>query len=231
MATEDFTSPAWDETDTESRITITADRVTHTLMEKDDTGHVSESKGAAHFSGNFTHRFITQITDTSAGATVFVWTLANTQATQVAIDDASGSMYGVEYFGTGRSLILVEIEAGDFETAETGLIDIDDDTVYYCQVERNEAASEFGDLILTVWTGGYDTEGVIVGTCTKTLRSNQNYEFIYALQSRGDAPTSTATSGGYTEFLDLQEVAGGFIPYPRPRGARGGMLPMAGGMH
>jgi len=208
MAVEDFTG--YTEVDEGADITVTSTKVDMVAVPKDDTTHVTLDKTAGHFSGDFTH-LITMFaasgnTETSQ---MGMWALSNSLGGLLTIFNASGdevAVYFLDVSGACR-MYNAENDSGTFYSDFSGL---SYDTIYYPSIERDEAASTYGDMILKI----YDDSGrtSLVDTVTLSMHtSKKDYRYIYACQTWKDA-SNNAEFTGYSQNLDLQEAAAATWP-------------------
>jgi len=205
MALEDFTT--YDETDEDGDITVSANNIDVSSMQRIADSHVSSDKGVDHFNGDF--EFIEEVIIASAtalSAEIEFCGVANSQESLIDIFNASGNLQTAQVLNSGSetvpSFAAIEIDAGDFENGSQ--INASEDTQYYCEFERDESVGSFGDLEIRV----YDDVGrtSLVGTSTQTLRTaKRDFRYVYALQSKNSG-TSAMVWTGDVDNLDLQEA-------------------------
>ena len=198
---EDFTT--YSEVDSGTDITVTSSRVTWDTMTKAAQSWVALDKGEDQFSGNFTHEFEVYVSAFSgSGATAFVWALADSANYFQAIDDASGSEFGIQIYGGevgDERLVLVEVDGGTFYSATQ--INIALSTLYYVTVWRNTAVGTYGTLYLAVYTDE-SKETQVGSTQSLTLQSSlKQFDYVYGLSSSGK--TGTITTTAYVQNLNL----------------------------
>ena len=199
--TEDFTSSNWNngvaQSDPNSRLTITANRVTWAGLTSDETCYFYRDAGVDHFSGNFEHLLKVYDDYGTGSSRVMFWSLANYVG---ALDGGQNHIYSFVYYSTAIMYLRESYDSSSY----SDYCSISFDTVYYCEIERDENVGTYGTLYNYVCTGNYyDDGGSLVDTLNVALHVKDDYRYIYAVQSRTGV---TAYRDGYVELLDLQEA-------------------------
>lgn len=204
MATEDLA--LYDETDIQSRLTVTSARAAFAALELADEVHLSDSKGAGFFSGDFIFRAKLSISSLTNAQTIFFMGVSNTQDSFKPIDDASGDEQVWEIYGISGifRIYVVDLDGGAFNNSAAIDSLQPDSTVYYFEFERDESIGSYGNIKVTVWTVDY--EDTLFGTQNINLAtSKKDFQYAYAMQSKED--TGGYATTGYIEDLDLDAGA------------------------
>ena len=205
VAEQDFTN--FTEVDPNTRIDVTASRVTFTNLTIDEDAYVYADKGAGYFNGDFTHHLTVEITAMSAGSNadhVCVWALTNHLDDWQGLADANRSFLTVMLIlsTTTPRIELTEFNAG----SEAGPADqyvAALNTKYYLTVSRDEATGANGTLTLKIYSDAGRTN--LLDTQTQTLsQSKTDYRYLFAALSRNF--TAGFTVSGYTENANLIDV-------------------------
>jgi len=210
-ATEDLTT--YTEVDANSKISVTADRVTWAGTGNGETSYVYDDKGAGHFSGDFAHRFLLRMGSSSA---YWAWIGAYCLSTHV------GTISGMA--GAGADAVAIRprrVSSSEYRIylylyeAGSGTSDVwsgaAGDTVYYVTVSRDDdaGANSTGRYTCTICTGNYYGESGASLQDTLTLDSSageqNDFRYVYAVTGNGNGEDYYA-SYGYLEDLDLQET-------------------------
>lgn len=223
MATEDFTT--YTEVDPDTVITVIAAKVSwDDLDPRDVESLVYDDKGAGHFSGDFTHLFEIDLSGFSSdNQLVGYWVLANMVGDLFDMAGASADGHCFYLYTTGdlHSLRLGAIENGAFNVDEWD--SAAQATTYYITLDRDDdaGANSTGQLTAYIRTSSHegDLQDTLVQDCA--AGEQNDFRYIYAL-STFDNNDNKGTIDGFTENLDLQEVAG-----PTPKAVAGSMGRMA----
>ena len=208
--TEDFTG--YTEVDVGAdRLTVTASKITVTDLDLDETCIVYKDKGAAHFDGDFEHRFKTLCSAITNSGFFYPWMMANIIGDARDVIDQSEDSHGVLWraWYDGPKLYLLERDSG---TAYSDNGSVNTSTVYYITVERDESTGTYGTIYAYICTGNYNGESgsSLVDTLTVALHtSKKDFRYIYGVASSDQGNGGNAISG-YTEDLDLQEAVAGW---------------------
>ena len=199
-AYQDFT--IFDETDEGNNVTVISAKVSWLALDRDETSHVSDSKGAAHFGTILEHKFECWRNNTTGVAVQYHWVIANTQKDSKSWVDDSDDWHGFDWEGTSNGNMYIVIGVDGSPTSDSWASPVDN-TVYYVTVERDGT-----DFKAYIYTGSHG--GTLKDTLTLTDNA-QAYEYVFGLCSYDDA-TGDNYADGYTENLDLQEAAPTSIP-------------------
>lgn len=214
MATEDFTT--YDETDGGGNVTVIAAKVSWNDMDRDETSHVSDSKGAAHFSGDFEHKLEFQYSDLGTTPLVAYWVLANAQKNYRAliVDDEDAHVFRIY----NDDVAISVLENGDSTVDES--LNLTSGTTYFLTIARDDdgGANSTGQLTADIHTGDYHPDGVHIDLLTVdcSVGEQNDFEFVYGLASYNSGHANQ-TIDGFTQNLDLQEAPPAGIPILRRR--------------
>lgn len=201
MPVQDFTTYA--ETDPNSRITVTATKVTGASLDQVEIAHVSKDFGAGYFAGDFEHNFEIKLTGTTGSSAILVATVADTLGTENTLDVAGS---GIALFSRfGATSFLREYDSGAINASVVEFTFVTD-TLYYCTLIRDESIGSFGQYSLEIYSDSART------TLLETLTVNQNtskkdLRYAYGLQSREEGTAGKAWSG-FIENLEFIATAG-----------------------
>lgn len=210
MATEDFTT--YDETDEGTNVTVIAAKVSWVGVDRDETSHVSDSKGVNHFSGDFTHKFEFQASNMDNSAQYSHWALANAQADSKTLVDASADFYHFRSRNAAGTyqlrLFVVENGSGTNDEWTGGA----EGTTYFVTISRDDdgGANNTGQLTAEIHTGDYHPGGVHKDLLTVDCSAGEQNDFEYAFGFMSYDDNTTSRAGdGFTQNLDLGEVVVG----------------------
>ena len=164
--TEDFTT--YTETDPDSEITVTADRIT--LVGFDEGTDAYVYKEGKNFDGDFEHLlqvYLDSASDDYAEANV--WAVMNEVGTWEDIEAASGDglcAYAMIRGAGDTRLYLGELDGGTEYLDNIATLNAD--TLYFLEIERDEAVGDYGTAYIYICTGNYWDDG---GTQVDTLVS------------------------------------------------------------
>ena len=199
MAVEDFTT--YTEVDPNSRVTVTATRITWAAIERDEITYVYKDKGVAFFGGDFTHYLTINTTAIGNGMVATHWAIANAIDTFEGIKGDGGSQLTLRVSG-GASTIGVTIGEVDSGTGYgDDYILYTAGTVLYLKIVRDESVGTYGTIYCYIYSDADRT--TLVDTLSVTLHtSKKDYRYIYAFQGAESTP-GAPTASGYTENLEL----------------------------
>jgi len=205
---EDFTT--YTEVDPGSDITVTAPRITFTNLYASQDFYVIKDMGEDYFDGNFEHDFTIYVDSQDDESYYFAWGLSNAENTLPDIDTAEGDYLGVSVGGevpTDLAFEMYECNDGDLTSwygAPYGL-EIEEDTLYYCTVIRNEGDGTYGTLYLYVYTD--ESRETLLDDLYVTLTEKQDFRYIYGISDGYTSGVDYAT--GYIEDFCLHLPSGG----------------------
>jgi hypothetical protein len=204
VAIENFTG--YDETDEGDNVTRIASKVSWDDLDRDESSHVSDSKGAGHFSGDFEHKFECLWENHVGYGLVFYWALANVQEDWKTIDNASGDAQGFAFENENLGIYTLENGGVDSDVYETPA----ESTLHYITVARDDdgGANGTGQITVEIHEGDYHPAGTHKDLLTIDCGAGEqnDFEFVFGLMSFDDG-TPNNTVDGYTQNLDLQEGA------------------------
>ena len=204
MAIEDFTT--YTETDPNSRIAVTASRVTWAALTRDEDAYVYADKGASYFAGNFEIQFTFRIISGSSIGTLActIWALTNLLDDRVGISTANGdflSLYTNDIKAANRYIRLEECDGGTAHYSSTSS-QLTLDTDYYITIIRNELVGTYGTLYCYIYTdiGRTTLHGSVLSVALNS--SKKDFRYLFALLS-SDTNEASVTSSGYTEAIEI----------------------------
>lgn len=202
MAYEDFT--AYNETDEGTNVTVITNKVSWSDLDRDETSHVSISKGAAHFSGDFEHKFEIQYSDVVSNPQVIWWMLANRQADEKTLRTDDETYVHLHHYRNDYIRIQI-IEGGSIRGNDSFVTPVSG-TTYYITLSRDDdgGANSTGRYTVEIRTESHT--GTLVDTLIAdcSVDEQNDFEYIFALASYDDN-TTPHTADGFTQNLDLQE--------------------------
>lgn len=198
MAIEDFTT--FTEVDPNSKITVTASRVTWAALHRDEDAYVYKDKTAGYFAGNFEHQFTLRITGmTNQGIAINgVWALTNLLDDLTGIEVASGDYLVLQIADKTRQINFAEFNGGTYYACSAYVLS--DDTSYYLTIKRDETVGTYGALYCYIYSDV--TRATLLDTLSLSLHDKIDFRYIHAVISR-DANDNTTNTSGYTEALEL----------------------------
>jgi len=199
MPYEDFLT--YDETDQNNNVTVSSSKISWEDMRRSDLTHVSDSKGAAYFDGDFEHKFECQFSDINYAPIVGFWALANVQLAMKPIQDAGED--AAHFYQFEDSLVIQVTEngtPGDSESWQGA-----ESTTYYITLSRNDdgGANSTGQYIAEIRTDSHTGTLQTTLTCDCAAGEQNDFEFIFGLMNSGSTGVLN-TSDGFTQNLDLQ---------------------------
>jgi hypothetical protein len=211
---EDYTT--YTEVDQGSDITVAANTITITgFLSRTQTGYVYKDKGAAHFSGDFTHRLKVNISAIQTNTIAVVWGLSNTVGDEKGWRDASDDSICIR-FATAISweriyLVLDENGSSPSNDYYQGW---STSTDYYLTIDRDDdgGSNSTGLYTLYICTTNYYGEGgaVLVDTLTAQSSAGEQNDFQYCYGLAGyDDNSPSPTVSGTIKDLDLGEASAG----------------------
>lgn len=206
MAVEDFTT--YTEVDPNTRVTVTATRVTATAITANEDAYVYKDKGVAHFSGNFEHWLETLIGDAGGtGAAWGAWGLSND------LDD----FYGLYTADKEHHVLMSSVVPTTYwrwylrEVDNAGNLYQDswtaaneaafENTQLYWKVIRDEAVGTYGTLYAYMYSDAART--VLVDTLAVTLHEKMDFRYVFGGWSYDANDNDVITA--YAQNLDLKE--------------------------
>lgn len=203
-----YENPAtYDKTDGGGNLTIAGNKVSWNDLDRDETSHISDSKGVNHFSGDFEHLFEIQLSDRNGVPCGNWWVVANAQSDLKALIDGAANAAYLQLWGTDIEFFVLE---GGAEGG-SGAYGSADSTTYYITLKRDDdgGANNTGQYEVEIRTGSHTVPpGTLEDTLTRDCAAGGqfDFEFIYFVQSYDDAQGGNSFDG-FTENLDLQEAA------------------------
>lgn len=204
MAYEDFTT--YDEADEGNNVTVISSKVSWVGLTEKETSHVSDSKGAAHFNGDFEHLFECQFLNTTLNPEFGFWALTNSQNDKTTLITISEDFVVFQQFTNSyfmfQNYINGNMNAQDYWDSAS------ESTTYYITLnyDRDGGANGTGQYIAEIRTGSH------LGTLQDTLTvdcpvgGQHDYEYIFGLIGNDVGTGGDANyADGFTQNLDLQE--------------------------
>jgi hypothetical protein len=205
MGKIDFTE--WTESDPNSKLTVTADKVQWDLLENGDVGLTDYDFGAGFFNEDMLVEFdmlMSTITYIPANTAYycpisFSNALGGQQIIRGAGNDAialwGGELDSADPFG----LNLEENNQGSFTGDSTSL---SRGNVYYCTFARDESVGAFGTAYLDIYTDSAKT--VLFDSLVVTLTKKMDLQYGVVCNTWDNGTTSY--SSGYVENLDIDGI-------------------------
>jgi hypothetical protein len=198
MPLEDFST--YTEVDPNTRITVTATRITGTSLTRPESAYVYDDKGANHFTGDFEH-FIEsyQTLATNFGAQ-HIWALFNNIGDREdcrAVVDTWAAVYHRGTTGNTPTLAVIGYVTG--AGASDVSVNLSLNTLYYLTIDRTGNA-----LTCKIYSDA--SRSSLVDTITCSPSSNPDFRYVYGHQTLTLAGSAYAMSG-YCQNLDLREGA------------------------
>jgi len=189
------------ETDPNSKLTVTRDKVLATDLNRDESAYVYRDMGADYFDGDFEFNFEIEATDNPGGSygQFYVMTLANSVNDFGSIKAASGDMLGIGVATRDPDWKLTEVVGG---TEYSSLLDDvgSQATKYYATFKRDESVGTYGTIYLYLYSDADRT--TLVDSTSLALHSKQDFRYLYALQSQ-DIDNSVQRATGYIQNIRL----------------------------
>lgn len=171
------------ETDVPGRLAKTdANTVTITDLDNDEEIWLDIDKGINHFDGDYEFHVDVKCTaNAAAGDVCGVWALANIEDTLNDIDVANGDFHTIYWvMAAGNDyLTLRECNNGDL-TSDTSIA-LAIGTQYYLRIVRDESVGANGTLYCYIYSDA--AHATLVDTLTVTLTENQNFRYLYWMNS------------------------------------------------
>jgi len=206
MAEENFLT--YPEIDPNSRITVTATRVTWAGLTGNEDAYVYSDKGVNYFNGDFVHLLTLCITASVNNAVIYPWALTNTLDDIYGIYLAGGSFLGLRIqHQTTIQLGLGESDAGVYY--ESTYYVMTAGIVYYLKIVRDESVGTYGTLYLYIYSDAART--TLLATKSLALHtSKKDFRYIFAVGSYDN--NSSYTTSAYTEDLTLEGGEAAVLP-------------------
>jgi hypothetical protein len=158
-------------------LSITATTIIGTAITRNEDTYVYDDKEGGHFSGDFTHQFDTNVSNSVLVGNVTSWALTND------VDDSQGLIATSKSFlellhVDAVSYLLVEVIAGvgyaDSATLTSG-------QTYYNTMDRDENVGSFGQLSNSIFSDIDRTMGVDV--LSLLLHAKLDLRYVFGLMS------------------------------------------------
>ena len=201
MAKEDFTT--YTESDPNSQITKTTNRVTFTGFQRKDNAYVVKDFGVDFFSGDFSSLITVFVSAHSAVNEIAgVWVMANEGALNLRAlwtGNKNAIFLRFEQQAGVTKLAFYEFDVGNFIGGQSFNITLS--TIYYIKITRDESVGSFGAAKCFIYTDAART--TLVATLTVTLNSaKRDYRYLYPLSCWGAGTTHSIT--GFTKDLEIE---------------------------
>ncbi|MCK5600854.1 hypothetical protein KAR91_03235 [Candidatus Pacearchaeota archaeon] len=208
MAIEDFTT--YIEVDTPNRLTVAADSITITDLDRDEHAYVYSDKGLDFFNGDFEHLLdVYTASSTTVGALCYNWALG----TEIGdFNDIKNSGFlGLVRFKSATTVVrlqLYEIVTGgaSYNVNFNGSLN----TTYYLKFVRDESIGTFGTLYCYIYSDSDRT--VLVETLSLALHEKKDFRYIYPVISESGAASGEEYDGTVSnlELIAAPVPSGGF---------------------
>ncbi len=193
---ENFNS--YDVNDSGSRTSVIDNyKISWVDLAKPDKANYSKSKGANHFSGDFTHQFECYQENVELAPSFYVhWMLAN------SVDDEEDLTDYISFsFNPANTTMTLRERAASVNTDDVWLDPLLS-TVYYVTITRDDDKGDHGQLQAVIRTGSHT--GEIKDTLTVNLTATVDWEYVYGLNKPVTAGPANKADG-YTANLNLNE--------------------------
>lgn len=190
-AVEDLTT--WTESDPQSKLTVTASKVTYTGISRDenDTYLVRD----ANFSDGFDIDYEFKVTDVGADDSNTMVSLADALGDLTDIDTLNGSgVFLAIDDGPPLGVMVVEIDAGSKYWGTK--FNISDNTLYYVSFTKEDATNS-----VTAELYSDASRETLVGTATSTLHNSHSYDYLYGVIGHNLEGVTAMT--GYVENINV----------------------------
>lgn len=205
MGAIDFTT--WTETDSDNRLTVTADRVQWALLENRDVGRAHYDFGAGYFDGDINAAFtlLLSVLEYIPANTAYFGALCFTSAIDSLLALRSPGVDAINLWGAdGDSLdpfgLSIEENNNGALTGDNG--NLNRSTPYYCTFVRDEAVGAFGTAYLYLYT---DT-GKTVLHDTLVITLTKKMDLRYGVVANTWENGTTSYTSGYVEDLDIAGI-------------------------
>lgn len=209
MAYEDFTT--YTEFDESAKITVdSAVKVSWVALEtKYYTGYLYKDKGAAYFSGDFTHKFEIQFSSMGDYAHLNYWMLSNVIGDYIAAYVADEDFYTLFSYDDTESIYLRIVEGGvvqgDDAWATPGP---QASTIYFIEIVRDDdgGANNTGRLTAYIRTGSHTgvLQDTLVADCS--VGEQNDFRYVYGMATTDGNNVAHGLATGYTQNLDIGEA-------------------------
>ncbi len=200
MANEDFTT--YTEVDPNSRISVTASRITFTGLTIDESAYVYKDYGASYFSGAHESLLTFRASAQSAAGGWLIWALTNDVDDWQGLIDANKTIVGVmlNAGGADRHIGLTGLNAGNQVGALPGYV-YTFDTTYYLKVVIDPAVGANGTIYLYIYSNAARTTLLNTQSYALSAALAGDYRYIFGIMSRNF--TAGFTVSGYVEDLSF----------------------------
>ncbi|NIR25976.1 MAG: hypothetical protein GWN77_03270 [Gammaproteobacteria bacterium] len=212
---EDFTT--YTEVDTQGYLTVAANTITWTNFDsRVDTAYVYKDKGAAHFSGDFTHRFKWNVTACDADNIAHPYMLANSVGDRhdIQVGSSEDAVFITWYNNSGTHTIYLQVSENGSATSDN-YAGASLSTDYYLTLDRDDdgGANNTGQYTLYICTTNYHGEAGSVAVDTLQVDSSageqNDFRYVYGTSSYDDGSAIQRLISGTVKDLDLNEATAG----------------------
>jgi len=212
MATENLTT--YTEVDAGGDLTVTSTRVTHTTMGANVVNYLYDSKGAAHWSGDFVIDFEHYHSQANGGfSSAFLASISDTLGDLYTV----GTCLGTYVEGTGFTPYVMDIDSAGNWDAFSSASNLTADTLFYSTMTRDGNTLYWDIYNDSARTDLFDFANITI------VNTSQTFEYMFATSSINFAEANTIS--GYVQNIDLNEVGAGATGKSNPLyGPLGGPL-------
>lgn len=205
---EDFTS--YTEVDEGNDVTVdSATKVSWAaLYSRAETAYLYKDKGAAHFDGDFTHKFETYTSELKNTSLNVHWMLANIIGDSASVivgneDALQLFVYSAQFNGiSGFYLRIYEGGTPITDIWAGGSLSV----LYFIEIVRDDdgGANNTGRITAYIRTGSHSgaLQDTLVVDCS--VGEQNDFRYMYGMATQDDG--AGVVSGGYTQNLDVGEV-------------------------
>ncbi|MDP2728989.1 MAG: hypothetical protein Q8O55_00675 [Dehalococcoidales bacterium] len=190
------------ESDPNSRLTVTADRVTFTALPRNEGAPIIyKDMGVAYFNADYEIRFTINISSQDTGNVLPVLVLTNYLGSMggliADLDDAIFVLVENPSGADPRRIDIAEVVNGSVTTSDHFAQTFG--TTYYCKLVRDESVGTYGWMYLYFYSDGARTN--LVATVSLALNSKEDFRYIWAVGNYNTG--STQAISGYIEKVLL----------------------------
>ncbi|KKN78432.1 hypothetical protein LCGC14_0349640 [marine sediment metagenome] len=212
MAVQDFTT--YTEVDPNSRIAVSASRVTWTGITANEDAYVYRDFGVKHFAGNFVSYLTINTTASAQTSEMFPWAMTNSLDDIKGIADASGNLLCVRLTNPSSPdelRIVIQEYYGGTQAESAAFYTLTRGTNYYLKIRRDEDVGTYGTFYCDVFPNSSRVAGEALANLTITLHAAKiDYRYVHGAITRDNNVNNTQS--GYSQDLQvINLVHAGYI--------------------
>lgn len=196
---QNFTT--YTETDTASKLSVTANTITATLLDTDETAYVYKDFTASYFSSDFEHNIEVCCTATDGLADVYLWAVTNSvTALGTLVATPTNKVLALRFDAATRYLTLVEGDGTNIDTT-SGTVALTVGTPYYIRICRDETVGTYGTLYAYIYTDSSCC--TLVEVISHTLEIKTDFRYLFAFSGKENG-TGNKYWSGTVSYLTLE---------------------------